>query len=77
MSASPAMHARIATFDTATGERNEPPPPARLAGLFSPELVKDAQALFANRMQRDVSETEARMMLANLTGYVRLLSAAG
>jgi hypothetical protein len=45
--------------------------------LFSPELVKDAQALFANRMQRDVSETEARMMLANLTGYVRLLSAAG
>jgi hypothetical protein len=77
MSASPAMHARIATFDTAAGERNEPPPPARLAGLFSPELVKDAQALFANRMQRDVSETEARMMLANLTGYVRLLSAAG
>jgi len=71
------MHARIATFDTAAGERNEPPPPARLAGLFSPELVKDAQALFANRMQRDVSETEARMMLANLTGYVRLLSAAG
>lgn len=77
MSASPAMHARIATFDTAAGERNEPPPPARLAGLFSPELVKDAQALFANRMQRDVNETEARMMLANLTGYVRLLSAAG
>ncbi len=77
MSASPAMHARIATFDTAADERNEPPPPARLAGLFSPELVKDAQALFAKRMQRDVSETEARMMLANLTGYVRLLSAAG
>ena len=77
MSASPAMHARIATFDTAAGERNEPPPPARLAGLFSPELVKDAQVLFANRLNKEISESEARMMLANLTGYIRLLSAAG
>ena len=54
----------------------EPPPPARLARLFSPELVRDAQAVFSRRMHREIGETEARAMLANLTGFIRLLAAA-
>jgi len=55
---------------------HEPPPPARLARLFSPELVREAQTMFARRLQRDISESEARAMLANLTGFIRLLAAA-
>lgn len=59
------------------GDGLEPPPPARLARLFTPELVRDAQAVFGRRMHREISEGEARAMLANLTGFVRLLKAAG
>lgn len=55
----------------------EPPPPARLARLFSQELVREAQAVFGSRLCREVSESEARAMLANLTGFIRLLTASG
>jgi hypothetical protein len=58
------------------GDGLEPPPAARLARLFSPELVREAQAVFSMRLHREISETEARAMLANLTGFIRLLAAA-
>lgn len=78
MSASPGWQALPASPEKSTScEGKEPPPPARLARLFSPELVKEAQIVFAKRTQREISESEARTMLANLTGYIRLLAAAG
>ena len=40
------------------GDGREPPPPARLARLFTPELVRDAQAVFGRRMHREISESE-------------------
>lgn len=40
---------------------------------LSRQLVLDAQALFQRRMQRPVSENEARNMLGNLADYVWLL----
>jgi len=54
----------------------EPPPAARLARHFSSELVLEARVLFARRLGGDISETEARAMLAGLTGFIRLLTAS-
>ncbi|GLJ00217.1 hypothetical protein Sbs19_40340 [Sphingobium sp. BS19] len=42
-------------------------------GALSRQLVLDAQALFEQRMQRQVSENEARNMLGNLADYVWML----
>lgn len=40
---------------------------------FSLDLVRDAQAVFAERLGRPVSEGEARNLLANLTDYMWIL----
>lgn len=40
---------------------------------FSLSLVRDAQAVFAERLGRAVSEGETRNLLANLTDYMWIL----
>lgn len=40
---------------------------------LSKELVLDAQALFAHRLGREVSENEARNLLGNLSDYIWML----
>lgn len=40
---------------------------------LSRQLVLDAQAVFTHRLQRPVSENEARNMLGNLADYVWML----
>ena len=60
------------------GARHQPLPGretgARRGGQFSDELVRDAQRLFEARTGRSVTTNQARVMLHDLTDFVRILS---
>lgn len=47
--------------------------PARRGGHFSADLARDAQAHFQKQSTEEVSEVEARAMLADLTDLFRIL----
>lgn len=47
--------------------------PSRRGGHFSADLARDAQAHFQKQSIGEVSEVEARAMLADLTDFFRIL----
>ena len=52
-------------------------PPKARGGLFSDSLAKDAVRIFSARSGREVSEADARRMLADLTDFCQILIGKG
>ncbi|MDF0487708.1 hypothetical protein PX554_06170 [Sphingomonas sp. H39-1-10] len=56
----------------ATGIYDEDEPHIARRDRFSDQLVAKAQGVFRDRLKRDVSEAEARLLLGNLTDFYEL-----
>lgn len=57
---------------SATGIYNEDAPHVARRDRFSDQLVARAQGVFRDRLKRDISEAEARLLLGNLTDFYGL-----
>lgn len=56
----------------APGIYDEDEPHIARRDRFSDQLIAQAQSVFRDRLKRDVSEAEARLLLGNLTDFYSL-----
>lgn len=69
--------AAIATDPPDTSPSPPVLPPKARGGHFSDHLAKDAVRIFSSRGGREVSEADARRMLADLTDFCQILIGKG